>query len=191
MIDLGKKRLILASKSPRRYELLKSMDLDFEVRTKNTEESFPSSLPLTEVAGYLSELKARAFQDEIENDEIILTSDTVVIVNDEFLEKPKDRKDAYQMLKKLSGNEHQVITGISLFSSEKCVTKQDTTKVFFKHLTEQEINYYIDHYKPFDKAAAYGIQEWIGYIGVQKIEGSYFTVMGLPVHLVYEILSNW
>lgn len=191
MIDLGKKRLILASKSPRRYELLKSMDLDFEVRTKDTEESFPADLPLSEVAGYLSELKARAFQDEIENEDIILTSDTVVIINGEFLEKPKDKKEAYQMLRKLSGNEHEVITGICLYSKEKCVTMQDTTKVFFKHLTDREIYYYIDHYKPFDKAAAYGIQEWIGYIGVQKIEGSYFTVMGLPVHLVYEILSNW
>ena len=191
MIDLGNIKLILASKSPRRYDLLKGMGLDFEVRAKNTEENFPSSIPLSEVAGYLSELKAKAFQGEIGNNEIILTSDTVVILNGEFLGKPRDRNEAQQMLRKLSGNEHQVITGISLYSNEKCITKQDITRVFFKELTDREINFYIDHYQPFDKAGAYGIQEWIGYIGVQKIEGSFFNVMGLPVHLVYQILSAW
>ncbi|RPA68107.1 septum formation protein Maf [Cyclobacteriaceae bacterium YHN15] len=191
MIDLENRKLILASKSPRRYDLLKGMGLDFEVRIKNTEENFPNSIPLSEVAGYLSELKARVFEGEIGNEEIILTSDTVVILKGEFLGKPRDRNEAQHMLRKLSGNEHQVITGVSLYSNKKCITKQDTTRVFFKELTDQEINYYIDHYQPFDKAGAYGIQEWIGYIGVQKIEGSFFNVMGLPVHLVYQILSTW
>ncbi|MFD2203517.1 Maf family nucleotide pyrophosphatase [Shivajiella indica] len=191
MIDLGGKKLILASKSPRRFELLKGLGLDFEVRTKETEENYPSNLPLSDVAGYLSELKAKAFQDEMKEDEIILTSDTVVIHNDEFLGKPLDKNVAKEMLRKLSGNDHLVITGISFLSKEKCITKQDFTKVYFKELSDQEIDYYIDQYQPFDKAGAYGIQEWIGYVGVQKIEGSYFTVMGLPVHLVYEVLTQW
>jgi septum formation protein len=191
MINLGKNKLILASKSPRRNELLKGMGLDFEVRTKETEEIFPAHLAVNEVAGYLAELKAKAFQGEINHDEIILASDTVVILNGEFLGKPADKEEAQQMLRKLSGKEHQVITGVTLYSKEKCLTKQDSTLVVFKELTEEEINYYIDNYHPFDKAGGYGIQDWIGYIGVKKIEGSFFNVMGLPVHLVYEMLSSF
>jgi septum formation protein len=191
MIDLGNKKLILASKSPRRLELLKGMGLDFEVRVKDTQENFPTHLSVTKVASFLSELKAKAFQGEINNDEIILASDTVVILSGEFLGKPADKEEAQQMLRKLSGKEHQVITGVTLYSKEKCLTKQDSTLVVFKELTDLEINFYIDNYHPFDKAGGYGIQEWIGYIGVQKIEGSFFNVMGLPVHLVYEMLSSW
>jgi septum formation protein len=191
MIDLGNKKLILASKSPRRFELLKGMGLDFEVRAKDTEESFPAHLPVTNVAGYLSELKAKAFLGEINDNEIILASDTVVILNGEFLGKPADKEEAQEMLWKLSGNKHQVITGVTLYSNEKCLTRQDSTLVVFKELTELEINFYIDNYHPFDKAGGYGIQEWIGYIGVQKIEGSFFNVVGLPVHLVYEMLRSF
>lgn len=191
MIQLGEKKLILASKSPRRYELLKGMVLDFEVRAKDTPEDFPEDMPVEQVAGFLSEKKAKAFAGKISDNEIVLTSDTVVILDGQILGKPSNKEEAEGMLRGLSGKEHQVITGITLYSKSKTVTRQDLAKVTFKVLSEQEIDYYIDNFLPFDKAGAYGIQEWIGYIGVQKMEGSFYSVMGLPVHLVYEELSLW
>lgn len=191
MIQLGEKKLILASKSPRRYELLKGLGLDFEVRAKDTPEDFPADMPVEQVAGYLSEIKARAFTAEILDDEIVLTSDTVVILEGQILGKPANKQEAEEMLRSLSGKEHQVITGITLYSKDKTVTRQDMAKVTFKVLSDEEIDFYIDNFLPFDKAGAYGIQEWIGYIGVQKMEGSFYSVMGLPVHLVYEELSLW
>jgi septum formation protein len=191
MIDLRSKKLILASKSPRRAELLKGLGLDFEVRTKDVKEDFPEEMPVEKVAEYLSEKKAAAFQDDLRSDEILLTSDTVVIVGDKVLGKPADLEEARAMIRTLSGKEHLVISAITFKSTHKTVSLSDSVKVSFKSLTAKEIDYYVETFRPLDKAGAYGIQEWIGYIGVLKIEGSYFTVMGLPVHLVYDVLKEW
>lgn len=191
MIDLKGKQLILASRSPRRQELLKGLHLDFEIRIKETEEDFPINMPANQVAPFLSEKKARAFESELKADEVVLASDTVVVLEGKILNKPADSEEAKQMLFSLSGKVHEVMTSITLLSPLKCVTQQDIAKVTFKVLTEEEINYYITHFQPFDKAGAYGIQEWIGFIGVQKLEGSFYTVMGLPVHLVYKVLNEW
>jgi septum formation protein len=191
MFDLGSKKLILASQSTRRKELLKGLGFDFEIRTKDIEEDFPQELEASKVAGFLSAKKAAAFREEIGPDEIILTSDTVVILEGKILGKPIDEADAFNMLSALSGKSHLVTTGITFLSTEKLLTFSDTAKVFFKELSSAEIDYYISNFGPFDKAGAYGIQEWIGFVGVKKIEGSYFTVMGLPIHLVYDVLKNW
>lgn len=191
MIDLGNKKLILASQSPRRKELLKGLGFDFEVRTKDTNEDFPINLDPSEVAGFLSAKKAAAFAHEIGPNEIVLTSDTVVILDGKILGKPSNQEEAYEMLSGLSGKTHLVTTGVTFLTLEKEMTVSDTAKVFFKELSKSEIEYYIANFRPFDKAGGYGIQEWIGFVGVEKIEGSYFTVMGLPIHLVYHILKNW
>ncbi len=191
MIDLKERKLILASKSPRRQDLLKGLQVDFEVRTKETPEDFPDTMPAEEVAAYLSGKKARAFEEELEENEIVLTSDTVVILEGKILGKPRDREEAVRMLGSLSGKVHKVATGITILSRTKSITLQDVALVTFKPLTEEEINFYIRHFQPFDKAGAYGIQEWIGYIGVEKLEGSFYTVMGLPLHLVYQTLLDW
>ncbi|MCL6259991.1 Maf family nucleotide pyrophosphatase [Aquiflexum sp. TKW24L] len=191
MIDLGTYKLILASQSPRRKELLKGLGIEFEVRIKDIKEDFPTDLHPSDVAGYLSAKKAVAFQEEIEPSQIVLTSDTVVILDGKILGKPVDEADAFNMLYALSGKSHLVSTGITFLSKEKTLTLSDTAKVFFKELSNTEIDYYISNFRPFDKAGAYGIQEWIGFVGVEKIEGSYFTVMGLPIHLVYDVLKNW
>ncbi|WP_113924601.1 Maf family nucleotide pyrophosphatase [Cognataquiflexum aquatile] len=191
MIDLGTKKLILASQSPRRKELLRGLGIEFEVRTKDTNEDFPENLDSSEVAGFLSEKKAAAFAQEIGPDEIIITSDTVVILDGKILGKPADKEDAFEMLSRLSGKTHLVTTAITFLSIGKKITFSDTAKVHFKELSKLEIDFYISTFKPFDKAGAYGIQEWIGFVGVEKIEGSYFTVMGLPIHLVYDVLKKW
>ncbi|MCR9015447.1 Maf-like protein [Aquiflexum gelatinilyticum] len=190
MINLGEKKLILASQSPRRKELLKGLGFDFEVRSKDTSEDFPINLDPSEVAGFLSAKKAAAFAHEIVPNEIVLTSDTVVILEGKILGKPANEEEAFEMLFALSGKTHLVTTGITFLTLEKELTLSDTAKVFFKELSGQEIEYYISNFKPFDKAGGYGIQEWIGFVGVEKIEGSYFTVMGLPIHLVYDVLKN-
>lgn len=191
MIDLKGNKLILASKSPRRQELLKGLKLDFEVRTKETSEDYPQIMSAREVASYLSAKKAKAFLGDLSDNEIILTSDTVVILGGKVLGKPVDKENAAQMLRALSGKIHTVVTGITLLSNFKSITLQDEASVIFKPLSEDEIQFYINHFQPFDKAGAYGIQEWIGYIGVEKLEGSFYTVMGLPVHLVYQALMDW
>jgi len=178
-------KLILASKSPRRQELLKGLDVDFEVKVKDTDESYDINTPLLKIAEVIANKKAEAFKSELAFDEILITSDTVVIVDDEVLGKPKTKIQAFDMLSKLSGKSHKVITGVCLMSLQKKVLFSDVTKVFFKPLTCDEMNYYIKHYQPFDKAGSYGIQEWIGYIAIDKIEGSYFNVMGLPVDKLY------
>ncbi|SNR95999.1 septum formation protein [Belliella buryatensis] len=189
MIDLKENKLVLASKSPRRNELLKGLGVDFTVRSKDTDESFPMDMDPFEVAGYLSKKKADAFVDELADDEIILTADTVVILDGQILNKPADEQEACEMIAALSGKVHHVVTGITIGKSSHLVTKQDVVKVHFKELCKEEINYYVKNFLPFDKAGAYGIQEWIGYIAVDRIEGSFYTVMGLPVHLVYEELK--
>ncbi|MFZ6052972.1 Maf family nucleotide pyrophosphatase [Flavobacteriales bacterium DA487] len=188
---MSDKKLVLASKSPRRQKLLREMDLMFETRVREIDEKFPSELKREEIPMFLSELKAGAFKDELNPQEILITSDTVVCLGDRVMNKPENRKEAIEMLSSLSGKMHTVYTAVTLTSSEKQITFSDATDVYFKELTAAEIEYYIDQHRPFDKAGAYGIQEWIGYIGIEKIEGSYFTVVGLPVQKLYAELSKF
>ena len=189
--NLKKYHIILASKSPRRQELLRGMGVDFEILTKETPENYPSDLPLDEVPQYLSLQKSLAFKDnELPVDYLLITSDTVVICEGEILGKPKDWEDASRMLQLLSGKTHHVVTGVTVRSAEKTESFAVRSNVTFAQLDDEEIDYYIEHCKPFDKAGAYGIQEWIGYIGVTGINGSYFNVMGLPVQRIYEELKQ-
>jgi len=183
--------IILASKSPRRQNLLKELGFDFEIKTKDIEEIYPLELKRENVAVFLSELKASAFVSDLKENDLVITSDTIVCLSDEIIGKPTGRTDALKMLDKLSGNKHEVITAVTLLSKEKQYTFYEETEVYFKTLTTPEIEYYVDNYQPFDKAGSYGIQEWIGYIGIEKIIGSYFNVMGLPVKRVYEELLNF
>lgn len=186
------KHIILASNSPRRRELLAGLDLDFEVKVlPDIDESYPDNLPAAEVAGYISREKAAPYCALIGEDDLVVTADTVVIVGDEVLGKPKDAEDARRMLQLISGRTHQVITGVCLLTTDKKHSFSVTTDVTFKQFSEDEINYYIEHYKPFDKAGAYGIQEWIGYVGVTSINGSYFNVMGLPVQRLWEEIKKF
>ena len=186
---LKTKKIILASKSPRRKELLAGLDIEFETRTKDVDESYSNEIDVYKVAEFLADKKAKAFQQKLQSNEIVITSDTVVICDGEILEKPKSKIQAFDMLSKLSGKSHEVVTGVCLMSTDKTEVFSDSTKVWFKELTCDEMNYYIKTYEPFDKAGSYGIQEWIGYIGIDKIEGTYFNVMGLPVNLVYQKLQ--
>ena len=178
-------KIILASASPRRKELLAGLDLDFKVKViKGVSESYPESLRAEEVPQYISREKATAYQ--VADDELLLTADTVVVVDNTILGKPHDADDARRMLRLISGRTHQVVTGVTLTTAKAQKTFGVTTDVTFRQLTDDEINYYISHYRPFDKAGAYGIQEWIGYIGVTSIHGSYYNVMGLPVQRIYQ-----
>ena len=186
------KKIILASGSPRRKELLAGLCIDFEVDTRNNfEEVYSSDIPHEEIPEVLSIGKSNGFHRPLEKDEILITSDTLVLCEGEVMGKPGSREEAYEMLKMLSGQEHKVITAVSIRNHERIVTFSDTSIVSFKSLTDNEIYFYIDTFKPFDKAGAYGIQEWIGYIGIDRIEGSYFTIMGFPVHLVYKHLQDF
>ncbi|MCC9074312.1 Maf-like protein [Flavobacterium sp. F-65] len=187
---LEKYTLILASGSPRRQQFFKDLDLDFEIRLKDVEEIYPPELQGREITDYLSELKAAAFEGNLKPNEILITSDTIVWHNDKALGKPKDEEDAFNILKSLSNTTHDVITSVCFKSSEKSVIISETTKVTFNVLSDEAIMYYLKNYKPYDKAGAYGIQEWIGFVGVAKVEGSYTNVMGLPTHKVYEYLST-
>ena len=190
MNDL-KYKLILASNSPRRKELLAGLGVPFEVRVlQDIDEHYPENLPVNEVARYIAKEKADAYRRIVASDELIITADTVVIVGDEILGKPIDEADAVRMLKLLSGRTHQVTTGVCLLTAEKERCFDVTTDVTFKALTDEEIHYYVDRYRPFDKAGAYGIQEWIGYIGVTGLNGSYYNVMGLPVQRIYQELTK-
>jgi septum formation protein len=183
-------QIILASQSPRRKQLLEQLDLPFTVKTKNTDESFPDHLKAQEIPIYLSQKKADAFMDELAADELLITADTVVCLQEKVLNKPENTAHAQEMLRMLSGQKHQVFTGVSLSTREKRVSFYDETSVHFNHLSDEEINYYIEHYKPFDKAGSYGAQDWIGLMGVNKIEGTYFNVMGLPVAKLYHELKT-
>tara|TARA_B100000780_G_C21098777_1_gene443302 strand:+ start:857 stop:1435 length:579 start_codon:yes stop_codon:yes gene_type:complete len=184
------KNIILASQSPRRKELLALLDLKFTIEIKAVDEVYPDNLNYTQVAEYLAKLKASAFKN-IENDQLIITADTVVVLEGRILGKPKDKTEAIRMLESLSSKSHQVITGVCLTSKDKQISFSSTTKVFFKKLSSLEIDYYIEHYKPYDKAGSYGIQEWIGAIGITKIEGSYFNVVGLPIQELNEQLKEF
>ena len=183
--------LILASKSPRRQELLKGLGFTFEIKTKEIEEVFPPSLYKEEIPLFLSNLKAKAFESELEENDLVLTSDTIVWNENKQLGKPKDRSEAIEMLQSLSGKSHEVITAVTLMSKAKVHSFCEVTKVFFKELTLEEIEYYVDNYKPFDKAGSYGIQEWIGFVGIPKIEGDYFNVVGLPLNRLNEELKKF
>lgn len=195
-MDLHGKHIILGSNSPRRRELLKGLDIDFEVDTKNNfEEHFNSDTPYDQVPRLMSEGKSLGFHRPLKEDEILITADTMVILPasggkpGEILGKPRDREDACRMLRDLSGREHHVTTAVTIRDAHRKHTFDVTTQVWFKPLTEEEITYYVDTYKPFDKAGAYAIQEWIGHVGITRIEGSYFNVVGFPVQRVYEALQ--
>ncbi len=182
--------LILSSNSPRRKELLAGLDIPFEVRViEDIDESYPDTLPTGEIAEYIAQKKAAAY--EVGNDEVLITADTIVVLDDQILGKPADAEEAKQMLRSLSGKTHHVITGVCLKSCNQQHHFSVISEVTFKTLAEEEISYYVENYKPFDKAGAYGIQEWIGYIGVTGLSGSYFNVMGLPVQRIYEELKKF
>ena len=186
------KKIILASQSPRRHNLLTGIGLDFDIITSlETDESFSDSMNVDEVPVYLAKKKAKTYENFIDEKTILITADTIVSLNGKILNKPKDRSDAENMLKLLSGNSHIVITGVCIKSKQKEICFNAHTTVYFNDLTKDEIDFYIEKYKPFDKAGAYGIQEWIGYIAIKKIEGSYFNVMGLPIQKLYEELSKF
>lgn len=189
--NLKGKKIILASKSPRRQELLKGLHIDFEIRTKDVEENYAADLKPELVPIFLAEKKASAFVDELKENEIIITSDTIVIHQGNILEKPKDRAHAQEMLQTLSGAEHLVVTGVCVQSLSKKEIFSDSTVVEFESLTTEEIDFYIDNYQPFDKAGSYGAQDWIGFVAIKKLTGSYFNVMGLPVHRLYKILKEF
>ncbi|MCD0488507.1 Maf family nucleotide pyrophosphatase [Pedobacter sp. MC2016-14] len=180
--------IILASKSPRRQELLKLMDLDFKVVLKEVDESYPEGLSPAQIAVHISEKKAKAFMEN-DNASIVITADTIVAYKDEILGKPVDEQDAVKMLTKLSGANHQVFTGVSLTYKDQILSFYDVTEVFFRPLTQEQIQYYVANYNPMDKAGAYGVQDWIGLVAVEKIEGSYTNVMGLPTEKLYQALA--
>lgn len=183
-------KIILSSNSPRRKELLAGLGVDFEVRVlKGVDERYLDDIPLNEVPLYIAIEKASAYT--VAKDELVVTADTVVIVDNEILGKPKDRAEAYGMLRKISGKTHQVVTGVCLTTIDDQRSFTVTTDVEFKELSDNEIYYYIDKYRPFDKAGAYGIQEWIGYVGVLSLKGSYYNVMGLPVQRIYEEFTSY
>lgn len=189
--NLENYQIILASQSPRRHKMLKELGLDFEVRIREVEEVYPPNLKGEEIPLFLSCLKAEAFKNDMKHGELVITADTVVCQGDRVLGKPRDRNEALLMLEGLSGASHQVISGVCLQSLDKRVCFASTTQVHFKQLTKEEITYYVDTYKPLDKAGAYGIQEWIGFVGIDHIEGSYFNVVGLPIQRLYEELKKF
>ncbi len=182
-------KILLASQSPRRKELLTSLGFDFEVVKIDCEEILPENIEIENAAAYLSELKANAYR-KLEQDEVLITADTVVAIDNQILGKPKDEADAKNMLQKLSGKTHQVYTGISIKNLKKTITQTDVADVELEELSDEEIDFYIKTYKPFDKAGSYGIQEWLGMAKIKKMNGSFYTIMGLPTHLVYKILKE-
>lgn len=186
---LSEYSIILGSASPRRQQFFKDLQLNFTIQVKEVDEVYPAELQGSEITDYLADLKSKAFTNLGDN-ELVITSDTIVWLENKALEKPKNEAEAFAMLRKMSGKKHEVITSISLKTAHSQKIVNDTTAVFFKELTDEEIEYYIKNYQPFDKAGGYGIQEWIGFIGIEKIEGSYFNVMGLPVHKLYKELQN-
>jgi len=184
-------KIILASKSPRRKELLAGLDLPFEVIVHEVDEIFPDGLPMEEIPVYLAKLKAEPFFNELKNDTLVITADTIVWIDGIVLGKPNDYEHAAEMLRQLSGKKHVVVTGVCLTTKEKQVAFSASTDVWFKDLNNDEIDYYLKNYQPYDKAGSYGVQEWIGYIAIERIEGSYFNVMGLPVQRLYEELKKF
>jgi len=192
MLDktLEKYTIILASGSPRRQQFFKDLDIDFEIKLKSVNEVYPPHLTHADISNYLAELKTTPYIKDLKDNDILITSDTIVWHNNQAMGKPKNKAEAFDMLKSYSNTTHEVITSVCFTTQTTRKTLFNVTKVTFKTITDAEINYYIDHYKPYDKAGAYGIQEWIGQVAVTKIEGSYFNVMGLPTHLVYNTLNQ-
>ena len=186
---LKEHHVILASGSPRRQQFFKDLDIDFSIQLKTIEERYPKELKAAEITDFLADLKSKAFTN-LQQKDLLITSDTIVWLEGTALGKPKDAKEAFDMLKRLSGKKHEVITSVSIKSASFQKIINDSTTVNFKELTDEEIHYYINNYKPYDKAGAYGIQEWIGFIGIESIEGSYFNVVGLPVHKLYDALMK-
>ena len=182
-------KLLLASQSPRRKELLSNLGFEFEVVKINCEEILPASVGIERAAAYLSELKADTFRS-LSPGEVLLTADTVVAIDKKILGKPADETDARNMLRQLSGKTHQVYTGITIKTPDHMITETDVADVTFDHLTDEEIDFYIQQYQPFDKAGSYGIQEWLGMAKIRNMNGSFYTIMGLPTHLVYKILKE-
>lgn len=190
--NLKKYNIVLASKSPRRQELLKGIGIDFSVITKDVDESYSSNISVYDVAPFLSVKKAKAFEEsELPDNYMVITADTVVVVGDMILGKPKDAEEARGMLSMISGRKHSVITGVTIRTNDKVKTFSVASKVSFEELDKDEIEYYVNTFKPYDKAGSYGIQEWIGYIGVNSVEGSYFNVMGLPTQKLYKMLKTF
>ncbi|MBK0368983.1 Maf-like protein [Flavobacterium agrisoli] len=187
---LASYNLILASGSPRRQQFFKDLDLDFEIRVKEVDEIYPDNLKAEEITHFLAELKAAAFEGQLASNDILITSDTIVWHQNKALGKPKDKADAFTILKSLSNSTHQVITSVCFKTAQKSTLISDVTKVTFSELSDEAIAYYLEKYQPFDKAGSYGIQEWIGFVAVTKIEGSYTNVMGLPTAKVFDFLSN-
>ena len=188
---LNKINIILASGSPRRQQFFKEMDLHYTIRLKEIEEIYPEHLQAEEITNFLAELKASAFENELEENDILVTSDTIVWLNGKALGKPKDYDDAFQMLQQLANQTHEVITSVCLKSIDKTEVFHCVTKVTFANLSDEAIKYYLDNYQPFDKAGSYGIQDWIGLIGISKIEGSYTNVVGLPTEMLFQKLMNY
>lgn len=190
--NLRRYNLILASRSPRRQMLLNGLDLIFEIKVKNTKEIYPEEMHYTEVPEFLARLKADAFiREDLSKNSIIITADTIVVLDGEIIGKPKDKEDAKKMLQRLSGKEHTVITGVCLTSKDEQTVFSSRSEVFFRELNESDIDYYVEEYNPLDKAGSYGIQEWIGYIAIEKIKGSFYNVMGLPTQLLFEELVQF
>ncbi len=188
---LNKINIILASGSPRRQQFFKEMDLHYSIRLKEIEEIYPDHLQAEEITNFLAELKANAFENELKENDVLVTSDTIVWLNGKALGKPKDYDDAFQMLQQLANQTHEVITSVCLKSIDKIEVFHCVTKVTFGNLSDEAIRYYLDNYKPFDKAGSYGIQDWIGLIGISKIEGSYTNVVGLPTEMLFQKLMNY
>ncbi len=184
-------KIILGSQSPRRKELLSGIDIPFEIRIPDVDESFPDSLPKEVIAEYIAELKWRALIEKASEKELILCCDTIVVIDDEILGKPANKEEGLVMLRKLSGKKHIVISGVVMGTKHKKISFSDETQVYFAHLEEDELIYYLENYAPYDKAGSYGVQEWIGMMAIEKMEGSFYNVMGLPVHKVYRALKNW
>ena len=191
MENFQKRPLILASKSPRRSQLLEEAGFVFSVETFDTEEDWPEVLPLGEVARFLAEKKARAAAHVLQNDAIVLAADTTVLLGDSILNKPVDHAEAFSMLRRLSGQMHRVVTGVCLLSREREVSFSEESRVFFDEISDDEIEFYLKECRPFDKAGAYGVQEWIGHCKIRRIEGTYANVMGLPVNRVYAELAKF
>ena len=184
------KTIILSSKSPRRQQLLKDLGFSFDVKTMHTDESFPRDMEATQVASFLAEKKANTFLPHLKTDQLLITADTIVIANQTILNKPQNEEEAVKMIHAINGISHLVVTGVCIADTKQKITFFDQTEVTFSKLSEEEIAYYVHTFKPFDKAGAYGIQEWIGMVGIESIKGSYYNVMGLPVNLLYKTLKE-
>lgn len=187
--NLNDKKILLASKSPRRQKLLKGLGISFEIVVVNCDETYPNHLKNEKITDFISETKAKSYS-ELKKNEILITADTLVALGEQILGKPKDEAHAFEMIKSLSQNTHQVYTSVSIKSTDQLITISDKTEVSFDFISDDEINYYIENYKPMDKAGAYGIQEWLGFAKVSKINGCYYNVMGLPLNKLYHTLKD-